>query len=198
MKKTIAAVAIAGLCAYAAAAQADVIPYANPGVPNPVNYTFTAASTGDVTAYFYGSTAAYDNQLTMLVNGVATGIVGLDNHTSPYGQALSFGHVNAGDSLVFELVNVSPGGIGPWYSQTSLNSDGVNHVYSTSFSGDATIPVGTFVSFEDLPGGGDFNYNDEDFVFKNVATSVPEPGTLALLGISLLGLGIAKRRNKAG
>lgn len=190
----ISLVAALGALALAGAANAGTIPYPNPGVANPVDYTFTAASTGDITAYFYGSTAAYTNDLTMLVNGVATGIEGLNNHTSPYGLALDFGAVNAGDTLVFELNNISPGGIGPWYSDKSLNSDGVNHVYSTDFAGDGFIPAGTFVSFEDLPNGGDLNYNDEDFVFTNVATSVPEPTSLLLLAIGIGGLLLARRK----
>jgi hypothetical protein len=52
-------------------AYADAIPYPNVGTPNPAIYTFTATSTGDIVAYFAaGSTAAYDNQLGLLVNGV--------------------------------------------------------------------------------------------------------------------------------
>jgi hypothetical protein len=85
-----------------------------------------------------------------------------------------------------------------FYSDTSLNLDGVNHVYSTSFSGAGTVPAGTYVAFEDLRGGGDLNYFDETFVFTNVATNaVPEPANLALLmaGLGLVGF-MARRRQK--
>jgi len=179
-------------------ANAGVIPYPNAGTENPIVYSFTAASTGDVVAYFYASTAAYTNELRLLVNGVDTGIQGLNNHSSAHGASLNFGSVTAGSTLVFTMVNLSPGGIGPWYSDKSLNSDGKNHVYSTDFGGDGSIPAGTFVAFEDLPNGGDFNYNDETFVFTNVRTggTVPEPGTLALLSFGLLGLGLARRKRK--
>lgn len=165
-------------------AHAGPIPYPSAGTQNPVLYTFTASSTGSIGAYFFsGGGASYTNELTMLVNGVATGIQGLNNHTSAYGSFLDLGAVTAGDVIVFKMVNLSPGTVGPWYSDKSMNSDGVNHVYSTDFAGDSTIPGGTYVAFEDLRGGGDFNYNDLSFVFTNVSTStsVPTPSPLTLL-----------------
>jgi hypothetical protein len=188
---------VAGILAVSAlTAQAGPIPYPNPGTLNPVTYAFTAAGTGDVVAYFWGSTAGYTSTLSLLVNGVDTGIVGLNNHTSAYGEALNFGSVNAGDSLVFRLNVQTTGDF--WYSDTGLNYDGVNHVYATDFAGDFVIPAGTFVAFEDLPFGGDLNYNDEDFVFTNIrdVRDVPEPLSAMLLGAGLLGV-VAIRRRKA-
>lgn len=197
MRKTLAALSVTVALCLAGNAQASPSPYPTPGIPNATTYAFTASSAGDITAYFAGSTASYDNALSLLVNGVSTGIVGLDNHSSSYGQLLDFGAVNAGDVLVFELINLNPGGIGPWYSDASMNSDGVNHVYSSAYAGDSSIPAGTYVAFEDLPASrSDFNYNDEDFVFTNVTASnnVPEPAGLALFGLGLAALGIRRRR----
>jgi hypothetical protein len=171
-------------------ADASVIPYPTPEIENPIQYMFTALSTGTINAYFAGSTAGFMNDLTMRVNGIPTGVFGLNNQTSAYGDLFAMGSVNAGDTIVFEMRNLIPGGVGPWFSDQSLNSDGVNHIYSVPFAGDASIPPGIYVAFEDLPGGGDFNYNDENFVFTNVAVSVaggiPEPGMFIVWSVLLV------------
>ncbi len=195
-------------------ASADLIPYPTPGIENPVTYSFTAASTGDVIAYFAGSAAAFDNVLGMEVNGVLSpNGFGLDNHTSAIGQSFNLGSVNAGDSITFVMHNVQPG-LGDLYSDPTRNGpydNGAshNHIYSTvytsldpfhTFPG---VPPGTYVAFEDLPGQDptpftrDWNYFDETFVFTNISTitggaNVPLPST-ALCGVVLLA-GLMGRR----
>lgn len=159
-------------------------------------HTFTAAATGEVDAYFYGTTANDYESLGMLVNGVSTGIWGLENHTSTYGQELSLGGVNAGSVLTFEIFVQNTG-----YTLTSdpgLNVDGINHAYTHSFAGNGVIPAGIFFGFEDLMlnDPSDLNYNDETFVVTNVAASAdpqfrssaqiaaaPEPGSVASISL---------------
>jgi hypothetical protein len=167
---------------------ADDIPYPDIGTIA-ASHTFTATNSGDIVAYFYASDAGYSSEIGLLVNGVSTGVFGLPNHSSSHGDMLNLGHANAGDTLVFQLFVFDTNS--SWYSDPSMNSDGVNHTYATTFSGDSLIPAGIYVAFEDLPNGSsDWDYNDHQFVFTNTGTTTPEPASAALLasGLGLLGL----------
>ncbi len=201
---------VAVVFASSANVSADVIPYPDVGTPNSTLYTFTAESNGDVTAYFAGASAANDSEIGMLVNGVSTGIIGLDDHSSFVGQGLDLGFANAGDFLTFVLQDNSLGMDA--YSDPTMNlaydlSDSPyhQHVYSTQYTATSPVfpgvPPGVFVAFEDarMP-NSDFDYNDNMFVFTQVAMTTPEPSTLSLLSAALLGLGVVylrRRRAKA-
>jgi len=199
MKTLYASLATALALAFAAPASAVPVTYEQAGTENTAQYEFTALSTGDVKAYFAGSEAGYTNVIGLLVNGLDTGILGLNNQTSTYGQMLNFGAVKAGDRLVFKLLNLNPPNVGPFYSDASLNADGFNHVYSAAYAGDSLIPAGVFVGFEDLTGGGDFDYNDERFVFVNVSApvEVPEPASIALLLAGVAGVAASRKAKRA-
>ncbi|MBL8498734.1 PEP-CTERM sorting domain-containing protein [Nitrosomonas sp. JL21] len=197
--RSITLMSILGLSILSAfSARAAAVTYSNFGSQNSDSYSFTATSTGQINAYFHGATAAYANTLTMLVNGVATpetseGV--FHNHSSQVGDFLNLGFVNQGDVITFQLNVLTTGRT--WSSDHSLNSDQVNHVFSTSFGGDVenNIPAGTYVGFEDLIRGGDFDYDDEAFVFTNIS-AVPEPETYAMLLAGLLMISYQLRRTK--
>ncbi|MBR0691430.1 PEP-CTERM sorting domain-containing protein [Bradyrhizobium manausense] len=194
MIKTCVATAILVL-ALATAAKADVV-YPNPGTENPTTYTFTATSNGSLIAYFYDSGAAFSESLGLLVNGQDRGTA-LDNHSSVYAQAHNFGNVSVGDTLVFYIdVKTTDH---TYYSDIKMNSDGVNHVYSTAFNSDGKIPAGTYVGFEDLSlhqtCWTDNNYTDEQFVFT--ITAVPEPSTWAMMILGFAGVSFLTYRRRS-
>ena len=184
----------------ATAAQAALPVYGSPGSVNAADYSFTAVADGDIVAYFAGHSAGFTNWLRLEVNGVDTGLEGLNNQVTPLGTSFNFGAVNAGDSLVFKIRVASTGDY--FYSQRSLNADGITHVFSADYSGgDWGIPAGVYVGFEDINGGGDLDYDDLRFVFTNVGggeVGVPEPTTWAMLIAGFGLVGFAARRRRAG
>jgi hypothetical protein len=182
--RAMAALGIVSSICVGHAANAGAIPYPSIGTPIAIpSYDFTAASTGNITAYFYTSNAGDTEEVSMLVNGVKTGIFGLNNHTSAVGEEFNLGAVTAGATIEFFISDLSTDV--DWYSDAADNSDGYNHAYATANTGGYfSIPAGTYVGFEDRA-FGDYDYNDDQFVFTDVASSVipsaPEPSTWAMM-----------------
>lgn len=202
-----------GLTGLAVPALADNIPYANVGHVAPTAPASTVTMTGNtLSIYFYGSSAADTDDIEVkdITQGWTSGPI-LDNHSSTPGQVISFS-VNPNDVIEFFLVNQSTGET--YSSDPADSADGFNHAYMTSYTATGStavpgIPPGTFVGFEDLYIGAnsdhvcggqnnqsDCDYNDDEFVFADAnAPEAPEPGSLALLGTSILGVaGIVRRR----
>lgn len=175
-------------------AMAGTIPYSPVGTVAPTNY-FTATSTGSVTGYFYGFSAADDDQIKMCdVTAGYCSALAFDNQTTAVGTSNNFGAVTTGDTLVFDLYNLSTGKI--LSSDPADSSDGINHAYATAYGGGyAGIPAGTFIGMEDLTvPGSDLDYNDDQFVIQNVTVSTPEPSSFLLLGVGIVGLLGLKRK----
>ncbi len=201
----VAGAALIALAGSVQMAKANIIPYPSPNNLNTTTYSFTANG-GDVTAYFAGASAGHTDILGLYVNG-STIWSTLNNQISAVGSFYDFGTFTLNTPLVFVLEDTSTGNT-LYYSDPSMNADGINHIYSTSYDSSGTpnlgagIPSGTFVSFEDLYGGGDKDYNDLQFVFENVtpgtpgqtSSSVPEPSTVVAGALLLLPFGVSTLR----
>jgi hypothetical protein len=92
------------------------------------------------------------------------------------------------------------GGDQIWINGVLVNAVGNGYAtgnpYNDSLAGvDVNNWLGPFNATKDVPFGIGF-FNEQFYVSGMEVHAVPEPGTLALLGIGLFGMGFARRRQK--
>ena len=153
-------------------------------------------NSGEVFATFQGTSAAYTSTLFLQNTGQSL----FTNHSTSVGSTISLGTFDAGTELIFGL-DVHNTGHTFFTGGGFRNDDGLAHAFlNESFGKEGEA----LVSFEDLLGGGDKDYNDHEFSFTNVKVEearpplpAPEPSTAILLGSGLLGLGAWQLRKKS-
>jgi hypothetical protein len=174
----------------------DAIPHPNIGHAVPAS-VITATSTGPMIAYYFDGFSAAHNDLVAVMDVTAgwTSPWFFPNHATVQGTAFAVGSVASGDVLEFLIKDTFTGFT---YSSNPANSpDNTDHFYVTPHTsvGPVGIPVGTYVGGEDLSASvSDFNYADDEFVYSiGSAASIPEPATLALVGLGLVAAGLFRR-----
>lgn len=149
-----------------------------------------ANQTGTITFTYLGQESGYNNWFNLLINGTSlfeTNAVG----TTASAFVSSLGAVN------FQFVGASPNYAtngGYWSPGTSIGLIGTNtNVTSGAAAGNYQFILG----YNDSAGSATLGDWDDFVVGVNFTPTVPEPGSLALLGLGLAGLGFARRRKTA-
>lgn len=139
---------------------------------------------GDVLVTVLESTAGFTSELWLFEPG--TGFFIALNHEE--GTTVNLGYYAAGIELVFGIY-VRDTKMTYYTGDASRNADNVAHA---AVEGGAGFAI---VGFEDMFGGGDFDFDDNVFEFVGVApiAAIPEPGTLALLGAAMAGWALRRR-----
>ena len=178
----------------------------------------TLSTLSSVRAYFAYEGAGYHNTIGFNTSGVGVSSgnpqvifpdassslnyggagTGVRSASEPLlaGDFVNLGTFNAGTTLDFFLIaNGAYGGTSVVSAAGTQNPDGINHVatFTPSFWGVANSPY-LFISFEDLLGGGDKDFNDTIIALDIGAVNVraitamsalmatPEPATWLMLG----------------
>jgi hypothetical protein len=167
----------------------------------------------DVIVEYLGDFAGFTSGLFLADPLNAFGYLFINNGVqgSP-GDQVNLGTFPIGTELIFGLAVDSTGDLSvdnTYYTGSgALNPDQIPHaqLYTDPLVDigpailAATLPTwapgdGIIVGFEDIFGGGDFDYNDLIFSFQNLdVRQVPEPMTLTLFGLGAAGLVARSRR----
>jgi len=153
-----------------------------------------AYSNANLTFTFLGNEGSWETVFSAYSTG------SLSSHGAD-GTSFTVGNVDTsanGGLLDFDFEVVAP-----YYANLGGVANGSNAFPESGGQSFAVILNSTFdgvaydalLLWDDAGGGSDDDNHDDQVIGLNV-TQVPEPGTIALLGLGLLGLGISRRRSK--
>ena len=205
-----AAVAFIGL-PQTADAQSYNFPGTGEGI---IGYVGSITATGgDVFLKYLGFEAQYTDALYWSADAGTTWSFLFNNKDDVQGDEFSFGPIAAGTDLIFKLY-LDNSGTGSWIDPLDANQsyyagggftnpDGEQHAKFATYTsqpGDAAT-YNYQIGFEDRHADGspgpDWDHDDLVFAIAGATIAVPEPASMALLGMGLFGVfGVAFRRRE--
>lgn len=176
MKKTAMIAAMASACLFCMETGAQATPLVGGQL---------FATGGNISLTINNSSASYLN-LAVLVKPFTLDL----GSNKEVGKTIDLGAFASGTELVFKMLVTNT--LTSFFTGNGMNNpDGLAHA-----SVDFLSPGVAQVRFEDIYGGGDFDFNDLVFTLSGgvAPAPVPEPTTALLLGVGLVSLAAVGRR----